>query len=504
LSPPPYGTAAFVTIPLGMSRLSSFLLCAVVVLFSPVSSGAQVKDAFIQGVADFVNAANGLSGDEGPALTAAIDAMARGIAQWDAAVANVEAGLASQIGGAPPQVAARMRATLGAVYLERGRLAEALEQFDAAVRLDPEVRDVQSLRGLLYQRMNRPSDAQSAFRSAWHQEPGDVTAVYLLLRVASKSAEAGERNAAMKTLSDTVENATPESRAQFTILDFLEGAAVSAPVFVPAVYHEAATLLAQAKYNEAVASLQKAALSSSLAAVRDERARLATADARMSAGDPGGARAALADALRAFPNSGMAHWKLGRLQVSLGDESGAMRSFQTAAGLPSLGGTAHLYAAIGRIRHNQLDLDGAVAAYARRVELTPNDAAAHTDLGDVYRAQDRLDEALAEYLIGSLVDPASVKALVAAAQIHGAAGRDEAAVKLLRRAVTLEPSHLEARYALSRGLLHLGLTNDARRELEVFEQLQKKAMQDERRRFEENQIKIDETLKSGDTREPAR
>ena len=83
---------------------------------------------------------------------------------------------------------------------------------------------------------------------------------------------------------------------------------------------------------------------------------------------------------------------------SLGDEAGALRSFQTAAALPSLGGAAHVYAAIGRIRHNQLDLDGAVSAYSRRVELTPNDAAAHVDLGDVYRAQDRLDEALAEYL----------------------------------------------------------------------------------------------------------
>src|SRR5262245_59562596 len=108
-----------------MSRLFAFLSCVLSVLCCPVHSEAQVKDAFLQGVADFVNAANGLSGDEGPALTAAIDAMARGIAQWDAAVANVEAGLASQIGGAPPQVAARMRATLGAVYLERGRLAEA-------------------------------------------------------------------------------------------------------------------------------------------------------------------------------------------------------------------------------------------------------------------------------------------------------------------------------------------------------------------------------------------
>jgi hypothetical protein len=68
----------------------------------------------------------------------------------------------------------------------------------------------------------------------------------------------------------------------------------------------------------------------------------------------------------------------------------------------------------------------------------------------------------------------------------------------------LDASHLEARYALSRALMRLGLTEDARRELQVFEQLQQKAMQDERRRFEENQIRIDETLKRGEPREPAR
>jgi hypothetical protein len=77
-------------------------------------------------------------------------------------------------------------------------------------------------------------------------------------------------------------------------------------------------------------------------------------------------------------------------------------------------------------------------------------------------------------------------------------------VKLLRRAVSLDPAHLEARYALSRALLRLGLTEDARRELQVFEQLQQKAMQDERRRFQENQIRIDETLKAGERQEPGR
>ena len=78
------------------------------------------------------------------------------------------------------------------------------------------------------------------------------------------------------------------------------------------------------------------------------------------------------------------------------------------------------------------------------------------------------------------------------------------AVRLLRRAVTLDSTHLEARYALGRALMRLGQMEEGRRELQVFEQLQQKAMQDERRRFQENQIKIEETLKSGTQREPGR
>jgi len=493
-----------------MSRVNLVLSSIALVLLWSSSVCAQVKDAFLEGVADFVNAANGLSGDERPALTAAIEAMARGLTQWDAALAKVEAGLASEIGRAPAPLAARMRATLGAVYLERGRLAAAVEQFDEAVRLDPQVAGVQLLRGLAYQRLDQVDKAMTAFRTALQQEPGNVATAYLFLRTASATADASaaagadDKGAAMKVLSDAVESGPIAERPQFSVLDLIDDASVMSPVFVPAIYNDVATLIMQAKYDEAIARLRKDMAPASFTASRDERARLAAADARRDAGDLAGARAALDDAIRAFPKSATSHWRLGRLQLQLGDDAGALRSFQAAAALPTLGGTFYLYAAIGRSRHSQLDLDGAVSAYSRRVALTPNDAGAHVDLGDVYRAQDRLDEALAEYSIASLLDPANVKALVSAAQVHSAAGRDAVAVKLLRRAVSVDPAHLEARYALSRALLRTGATEEARRELQVFEQLQQKSMQDERRRFQENQIRIDETLKAGDRQEPGR
>jgi tetratricopeptide (TPR) repeat protein len=486
-----------------MSRFPALLFCGAFVLGWPDAAAAQVRDAFTQGVADFVNAANGLSGDEGPALTAAINAMAAGLAQWDGAVAKVEAGLAAEIGGAPPPVAARMRAALGAVYLERGRWDAALKQFDTAVDLDPGIGDVQYLRGLLHLRANRPREAEDAFRSTLQRDAGNVTSAYFVLRAASKRREADETTA-MKTVSDAVENGASANRPQFIVLDFLNEAAVTAPVFVPAVYSDAAALLVKADYASAISSLRKIVGDKSLAAARDERARLATAERLIETGNPSAARAALEDVIRAFPNSGAAHWRLGRLQEALGDERAALKSFQAAARLPSLGGAANVYARIGRIQHNQLDLDGAISAYETRVELAPNDAAAHLDLGDVDRAQDRFDEALAEYLIAAMLDPANIKALATAAQIHAAEGRDAAAVALLRRAVTLDASHLEARYALGRALMRLGQTEEGRRELQVFEQLQQKAMQDERRRFEENQIRIEETLKGGERRESGR
>lgn len=474
------------------------------ILICPFSAHAQFKDAFVQGVADFVNAANGLKGDDGPALTAAIDAMAAGLAQWDGAVAKVEAGLASEIAKAPPPVAARMRAALGAVYLERGRWDAALKQFDAAIALDPQVDDVQHLRGLLQLRANRSNEAESAFRSAFQRDPTNVTTAYLLLRAASQRAQAGETNAPMKTLSAAVDTASSANRPQFMVLDFLDEASVAAPVFVPAAYSDAASLLAKADYDAAITSLRKTVAGKAPAAARDERTRLAAADARIAAGDPSTGRVALEDAIRAYPSSGNAHWKLGRLQEALGDDPAALKSFQSAVSLPSLGGAANAYARIGRIRHAQLDLDGAVSAYRRRVDLTPNDAVSHLDLGDVYRAQDRLDDALAEYLIAAILDSTSIRALATAAQIHAAAGRDDAAVRLLRRAVMLDATHLEARYALGRALMRVGQNEEGRRELQVFEQLQQKAMQDERRRFQENQIKIEEALKSGGQREPGR
>ncbi|HEY6507412.1 MAG TPA: tetratricopeptide repeat protein, partial [Vicinamibacterales bacterium] len=236
----------------------------------------------------------------------------------------------------------------------------------------------------------------------------------------------------------------------------------------------------------------------------DERARLSQADVLVASGNPTGARDVLTAAVAAFPKSGQAQWRLGRLLLDLGDEAGALRAYEEVAGLTPLAGTSAVHAVIGRLQHRKLELDLAASSYERRATLTPNVRDAHMDLGDVYRAQGRTEDALAEYAVAAMLAPTSAAAFAAIGQVRTEMADDEGAVTMLQAAVRLDAGHVEARYALSRALLRLGRADEARRELDAFERLQKAAMEAERRRFDENARAIERTLREGDPRVPVR
>jgi tetratricopeptide (TPR) repeat protein len=227
---------------------------------------------------------------------------------------------------------------------------------------------------------------------------------------------------------------------------------------------------------------------------QDERSRIAIADVLLASGKPDAALESLRETLRVMPESAEASWQAGRIEQARSD-AGAVKSFERAATRPVVAGLARLYAIIGQAYHAQFDLDSAAHAHRQRVRIAPNDRDAHIDLAEVYRAQDRLDDALVELLAAALIDPAHAKTFGLIGQVQAAAGRDAEAVVMLRRAVALDAGLLDARYALSRALLRLGRTDEAAAELRAFEQAQAKAMDDQRRQFRDNQQKIDDVLK---------
>lgn len=541
-----------------MSGVSRTLVVAC--LLWPSHAHAQAKDAFVEGLTQLINAVDGTFGDEGPALQSAVDAMARGLAAWDARVAGVESGFRADVAAAPPAGAAVMRGALGTVYLERGRADDALAQFTAAAELDRSLSQAHVLRGLAFERANRAEEAAAAYRAAWQASPTDGASAYLVLRSSPSTPAALEalRAAVIRRFD------SPSSFGGFPVADLLDEASVAAPMFAPSAYNAGFALIRQGKYDEALASLKAAVAADPLvtdrglqleeatrgiaafreknmrlaivaldAALgrspesaevyrilgvafaankqydrslshlqeatrlnpRDDRARIAMADVLVASGKPDAALEVLRQTVRDLPESAEAHWQLGRIEQARGD-SDAVKSFERAATKPVAAGAARLYAIIGQAYHAQFELEGAVNAYRQRARIAPNDRDAHVDLAEVYRAQDKLDEARVEYLAAALIDPASAKTFGLIGQVDAAAGRDEDAVVMLRRAVTLDAGLLEARYALSRALLRLGRTGEAQQELRAFEAAQAKAMDEQRRQFLDNQQKIDDVLKN--------
>ena len=198
---------------------------------------AQAKDAFVEGLVAFSQAAAGTFGTEGSALKDALDRMNDGLARWDAAVSRVETGFAGAIASAAPREAAQMRATLGATYLERGRVADALPHLDAAASLD--AASVQILRGLGHARAGQQAAAAAAFQRALVLEPASASAAMLFIGATRGAGPSKERELAMVALLDSVSGLVAGTGAPAIAvlpLDLLDDASVDEPFYPISAY----------------------------------------------------------------------------------------------------------------------------------------------------------------------------------------------------------------------------------------------------------------------------
>lgn len=225
---------------------------------------------------------------------------------------------------------------------------------------------------------------------------------------------------------------------------------------------------ADEQYERAAAELRSAVAIDP----KDERARLGLADVLTRAGDLAAAEQSLRDAIGALPASGRAHYVLARLLQRQGRQADALGELERAATFRPLIGLNGVYQAMGAMDAALQRFDAAVDAYSRRVDSQPNDADAHQDLGDTYARLGRDDEALAEFAVVLLLDARRAAALAAIAQVRLRNGQYEEAADTARRAVALDPAHVQARYLLGTALLRLGHTEEGQQALDVFQRLQ--------------------------------
>jgi tetratricopeptide (TPR) repeat protein len=176
----------------------------------------------------------------------------------------------------------------------------------------------------------------------------------------------------------------------------------------------------------------------------------------------------------------VAHWWLGRVYENLNRIADARKEYETVVPF-ALTGQATLYAAIGRLSHTEGDFARANDAFEHRLRLTPNDPVAHKDLAWILIEQDRSEAAFKELTASVALEPRDAEAHAAIGRLYLDAGSHAEAIGALRRALDLQPTLHDARYALALALKRIGREDEAAREMELFERARRESTEDRRR-----------------------
>lgn len=370
------------------------------------------------------------SDDAAAALSRVADLLTRVSDGSDAATANrapfERVALLRQVGGVAPVFAQAVYAAAYA-HLEAGDFAAAITAFERARRDDPMTRSA-------------PAVGDAVRRAGELLRAGDVAG-------AVRRLEAGVQDAP----------AYAEAHRALAVALFVQEA------YEPAVRHA----------SDAV-RLEPA----------NERARLLLADVLAAAGRTSEARQALEAAKEAVPASGAVRFRLGQLLRAEGRVHEALAEWRDSVRMAPIVGRDYLLFSIGSASVDQADFDGAVDAYTARLEVNPNNAEAHRQLGEVLFLMGRDVGALAEHSVAAWLAPSDARAHAGRGHALLRLGQPDAAVRAFARSVTLDGNEAQARYGYGTALLRIGKADDARRQLEQSHEIRAAAIARDQLEFE--------------------
>jgi len=358
------------------------------------------KADFLDALGQFSLALDGTYGDEGRQLTAALDTMTGALERWDTSIETYERAMAAEIGTADPPLAARMHLALGGVYLDRGRVADAMKELAAAHRSDPTRADVPSLQGLVHILTGDAAAATDALRTAVALDPQDPVRTYVLAR---HLMSVGEEKAALE-LFPRVQRTQSASRA-------LQGSAVDTPFIRLGIVPETAGIepfLPPVLYADGFASLERGDLARMVVQLRDAVSRdplstggpateqdpVARAAAAFRDGLVEAARTQLEDLIAQSPGRAEAHRILGLVNIADGEYDRGINALRTAIRLNPGDERARLGLGDALMRIEQLD--AADQSLRETLDVFPASGRAHYMLGRTYQRQGRAEDAVRE------------------------------------------------------------------------------------------------------------
>ena len=429
-------------------------LALLVGLCLPPPAAAQ-HNAFVEALAEFTDALSGTHGDEALAVRAGLDRMARGLAEWDRTLRDYESNVLAIRPTATPARVIEMHRTMGMFYLARGRLDDAVREFDAAVALAPEPL-FHLFRGLAHEAAGRPAAALAAYATASRLDPADPIAAYRLAEASFRSG-ASPPPETLAALSDAVERIAAGQyggeRDPFFVASLVPDDSAETAMFVPWWYADAYARLDRADYAGAVEAMRAAAALDPLVAMAASP-ELVRGAAALRAGQVGQAVDHFVAAVRDAPGS-EAHRMLGVAYWLSAEHERSVEQLEHAVRLNPQDERARLM--LARVVEDSGDTARVERLLVDAVQAIPSSATAHRRLGRLHGAASRTEDAVREYVAAAGIGAFTGKAplLIEIGELHRRALDAERAEAAFASAVALRPNDAVAHRERGRALLQL-------------------------------------------------
>ena len=325
---------------------------------------------------------------------------------------------------------------LGKTFLNLNRDREAIAVLEKAHALDPGNWEYSNLLGVACKRAGRMEDALAAFASAagnapWAPQPH--------LNLARMYDEIGRHDSA-EVERRLFEKWRPLQRETEIAEDMVK----SNPGDPRGRRNLGLAYARQGRNAEALAAFRRA----SELDPKDGKARYGLGEALHREKRYAEAVESYEQALERVPGDAAVHTGLGRSLVALGRFEQAAEQFRAALASDPAHAAAHL--GLGELFLKQRDGAAAVRACGQAVEHQPGLALAHSCLGSAHAAAGRYDTAAAALGRALELDARLVQTRYALGLVHHLQGRFDEAVAEWERVLLLAPGHVKARQGIAR------------------------------------------------------
>jgi tetratricopeptide (TPR) repeat protein len=329
-----------------------------------------------------------------------------------------------------------------------GRMDEALPLRQRVVELAPDYLPARLRLGDVLLKGNRPAEAAETYREALKQAPGNP---FALLGVARCALAAGDWTQAREHLREAIAK-NP---------DFI--GALSLMVTVSEHFGDRATAdsLRLAIGRREFSDLPDPWVDELTEDCFDAYRLSVAAAVALAAGDRPAALALLERSILLAPNAGTYHRQAGQLLLEAKDHNAAREHLEKAVALNPTDADAWLrlmdaFRSLGQTQP-------AVQALLRGLSHSPQSPSLHLEHARWLRANNRLEEAIAEFRISHQLRPSEASTLVELATACVTAGRNDEAVAALNLALERQPDHPIALATLALLAVHDGNEAEALR-----------------------------------------